>query len=314
LKRACSRIDHSGESRARAQIRTPRLDVWKLVANRAGTILAFGAFEHSVSLWDLQTLSHQRTLETTFDCSLALNDDASILYTTAVRWKGVAAYCTSDGSEIWRRTDLGGRSIRISKDQKLLYCFGNKSCEILNRLTGKSKRLFRGVHDLWECPTDEILFLEKKGKFDIQNSATKTPCKVPRCSFATLDVAFSSDRIFVSESRGPLRCLDLRNGKELWRDVPPDDEHYLQIAFAPAAHRLVAVRWNTRGGPHRIFHFRPDNGDQTHVADVESGLDSLFCLDGTVLVTLEGRVYDAATGALLATLPFASHSGKRSTD
>jgi WD40 repeat protein len=291
------------------------LAVWKLVTNRAGTILAFGAYEHTVVLWDLQTFSRQRTLETTFDCSLALNDDGSILYTTAVRWKGVAAYCTSDGSELWRRTDLGGRLIRISKDQRLLYCFGKKSCETLNRLTGKSKRLFRGVHDLWECPTDEILFLEKKGRFDIQNSETKAPRKVARCSFGTLDVAFSSDRIFVSESGGPLRCLDLHSGKEVWRHVPPANEHYLQIAFSTSTHRLVTVRWNySCGGPYQLFHFRPESGDHSHVADVESDGDVLFCLDGTVLVSRKGRVYDATTGALLTTLPFGNYLGKRSAD
>jgi len=289
--------------------------VWKLVANRAGTILAFGAFERTVSLWDLRTFSHQGTLETTYDTSLALNDDASVLYTTAWRWKGVAAYHTINGSELWRRTDLGGRSIRISKDERLLYCFGDKSCETLNRLTGKSKRLFRGVHDLWECPSNEILFLEKKGKFDIQDGATKSPRRVPRCSFGTLDVAFSSDSIFVSESGGPLRSLDLRTGKENWRHVPPDNEHYLQIAFSPQTRRLVAARWRySRGGPYQIFHVDPQNGDHIHVADVESDGDLLFCLDGTVLVTLKGRVYEVATGAPVATLPFANHLGKRTAD
>jgi hypothetical protein len=243
--------------------------MWNLVANRAGSMLAFGAVEHTVSIWDLRKFSHRCTLETTFDCSLALNDDASVLYTTASRWRGVAAYRTADGSELWRRTDLGDRSIRISKDEKLLYCFGHKSCEILNRLTGKSKRLLRGVHDLWECESNETLFLEKKTKFDIQTSGAKTCRRVPRCSFGTLDVAFSSDRIFVSECGGPLRCINLLTGKEMWRHVPPDNEHYLRIAFSPANSNLVAIRWRySHGGPYQIFHFCQENGDHRHIENV----------------------------------------------
>lgn len=275
---------------------------YSLQTNGDGTILAAAAWEHTVSLWDLRSYSHLQTLETTFDTSLALNDDASILYATASRWKGVAAYRTSDGEELWRRTDLGGRFIRISKNERLLYCFGGTSCETLNRQTGKSKRLFRGVHELWESPFDETLLIAKKGGLYIQYAEGKSRRKISGLSSQIFHVTFSPARIFTFENRGPLRCIDIHSGKELWQVTGAREMGLMDLAFAPSLGRLFATEWNTsRGGPYKLLGFDPDTGHRDTIAEFEAG-DSLFCLSGTALVFWSGEVYDVTSGAVLAKL------------
>ncbi|MBC7855051.1 MAG: hypothetical protein IAF94_16590 [Pirellulaceae bacterium] len=278
-----------------------------LQTNWQRNILLQTEHERIVHAWHLESRKRIWTMETTFTTSAAINDDASELYVTSRAYYGIAAYRCCDGQELWRRKDLGDRSVKCSRNPKILYSFNPTSCEPLNRLTGKSKSLLRGVHELWESPYQAIRLFEKKSGYQVVRDEDQTVvAKMPRLSFATLDVCFTPSTVLISESREAVRCFDTQCGRQLWRHDPPSDSHYILLAFAPALEKFFGLQWNPRrGGDYELFSFDPVSGRPAHISSVV-GDDAVFCLDGTAIVTREGRMISVEDGMKMGRLDFTS--------
>jgi hypothetical protein len=285
-----------------------------LQTNWQRNILLQTELERIVHAWHLESRKRIWTMETTFDTSAAINDDASELYVTSRAYYGIAAYRCCDCQELWRRKDMGDRSVQCSKNPKLLYSFNQSSCEPLNRLTGKSKNLLRGVHKLWESPYQSLrLFKKKNGYQIVRDEDQVVTAKIPQLFFFTQDVCFTPSTILISESGQAMRslamgqivrCLDIQNGKQLWRHDSPPDSHFILLAFAPALDKFFGLQWNPRrGGDYELFSFDPLSGHPTHINSVAGG-DAVFCLDGTAIVTLEGRIISVEDGTEMGRLDF----------
>jgi hypothetical protein len=219
--------------------------------------------------------------------------------------EGIAGYSASDGTELWRRKDLKKtQTLRVSLDGRRVYaCFDNRSCQVLNRETGKTIKTWAGVRDVWESPYQPVMLLEKRTLI-LQSLEERKIASIPAETFAVLCVAFGPDVVCVSESTGSLRCLDTKIGEERWR-FQEKGQHFLELAFAEQAQAFVGVCWPyERGGSFRLLRFEPQSGESSVVTELGKAGQFEFCLRGTRLLTSDGSVMDSVTGRREGMLAF----------
>jgi len=274
----------------------------------SSSVIAAAEFEHTVHVWDVVTERHLATFATIMDFGgtrLAMTPDGRNCTAAAYHVEGIAGYVASDGTEVWRRKDLKKtQKLRVSRDGRRIYaCFNNRSCQVLNRETGKTIKTWVGVRDVWESPYQPVM-LVKKRSLVLQTPEDQKIAIIPAETFAVLCVAFGPGLICVSESAGPLRCLDTQTGEERWR-FQEKGQHFLEIAFAEHTQEFVGVCWPfERGGSFRLLRFEPQAGAMSVVTDLGLNGEFAFCLRGTRLLSSNGSIMDSATGSCEGRLAF----------
>jgi hypothetical protein len=281
-----------------------------LATNWSSSVIAAAEFERTVHIWDVTRRAKLATFPTSFDFGgtrLAITPDGRNCIAAAYHVEGIAEYLTADGSETWRRKDLQkAQTLRISLDGRRVYaCFDNRSCQILNRETGKTIKNWAGVRDVWESPYEPVMLLEKRS-LELQSPEERKIASFPAETFAVLSVAFGPGLLCVSESTGPLRCLDTQAGEERWR-FRESGQHFLKLAFAEQAQAFVGVCWPyERGGSFRLLRFEPQSGAAAVVSELGKAGGFEFCLRGTRLLSSDGSIMDSATGRREGQLAFAA--------
>jgi WD40 repeat protein len=280
----------------------------------SGSVIAAAEFERTVHVWDVAESRHLATFPTIMDFGgtrLAVTPDGEHCIAAAYHVEGIAGYAASGGTEKWRRKDLKKtQTLRISLDGRRVYaCFDNRSCQILNRETGKTIKTWAGVRDVWESPYQPVMLLEKR-TLVLQTPEERKIANIPAETFAVLCVAFAPGLVCVSESTGPVRCLNTATGEERWR-FQEKGQHVLELAFAEQAQAFVGICWAyERGGSFRLLRFDPQSGEVSVVTELGKAGIFEFCLRGTRLLLSDGSVIDSATGRLLGMLAFpASENG-----
>ena len=284
-----------------------------LASSWPGSVIAAAEFERTVHVWDLAASRHLATFQTIMDFGgtrLAMTPDGKTCIAAAYHVEGIAGYAASDGMELWRRKDLKKtQTLRVSLDGRRVYaCFDNRSCQVLNRETGKTVKTWAGVRDVWESPYQPIMLLEKRTLL-LQSPEERKLATISAETFAVLCVAFGPGLVCVSESTGPLRCLDAQTGEERWR-FQEKGQHFVELAFAEHAQVFVGVCWPyERGGSFRLLRFEPQSGAASVVTELGKGGEFEFCLRGTRLLSSDGSVTDSATGRRERNLAFPAKEG-----
>jgi outer membrane protein assembly factor BamB len=280
----------------------------------SGSVIAAAEFERTVHVWDVAAERHVTTFPTIMDFGgtrLAITPDGKACIAAAYYVEGIAGYAASDGTEVWRRKDLKKtQRLRVSLDGRRVFaCFENRSCQVLNRETGKTIKTWAGVRAVWESPYQPVMLLEKR-TLVLQSPEDQKIAKIPAETFAVLCVAFGPGLVCVSESGGPLRCLDTETGEERWR-FHEKEQHFLKLAYAEQVQAFVGVCWPyERGGSFRLLRFEPQSGEASVVTDLGKAAEFEFCLRGTRLLLSDGSVMDSATGRREGILAFpVSESG-----
>lgn len=274
----------------------------------SGSVIAAAEFEHTVHIWDVTTERHLATFPTIMDFGgtrVAVTPDGTNCIAAAYHVEGIAGYAASDGTEVWRRKDLKKtQTLRVSLDGRRVYaCFDSRTCQVLNRETGKTIKTWAGVRDVWESPYQPVMLLEKRALV-LQSPEEEKIATIPAETFAVLCVAFGPGLVCVSESTGPLRCLDTQTGVERWR-FQEKGQHFLELAFAEQAQAFVGVCWPyERGGSFRLLRLEPQSGAASVVAELGKAGEFEFCLRGTRLLSSDGSVMDSATGNCVGKLAF----------
>jgi hypothetical protein len=280
-----------------------------LATSWAGSVIAAGEFENTVHIWDLLAERCLTTLATVLDFGgtrLAIACDGKACIAAAYNSEGVAAYSIPNGAETWRRKDLKkAQTVRVSLDDRRVFaCFDDRACQVLNRETGKTIKRWTGVRDVWESPYEPVTLLERHALI-LQSPENRKITSIARETFAALSVAFAPGLVCVSESGGPLRCLDIQTGEERWR-FAEKNQHFLEVAYAEHSSAFVGVCWPYKfGGSFRLLRFQPRSGEVSAVTDLGKSGRFAFCQRGTRLLTSNGLVIDSATGRRELMLPFA---------
>jgi hypothetical protein len=251
----------------------------------------FGAFEHSVVIRDLVLGTQSAPFHTTFDFGgqrLALSDEVDGVLAGAYHIHGTALYSASTGREVWRRKDLRKvQRITLSRDGSAAYCGIEDSPLVeIDLRTGETRRKVRAARSLNDSPYDNVCFLDGSPPQLVDETGLRRFI-VDRTTFGFLDVAFAPGLLCLSESGGPVRCIDLATGEEQWRYEPPLGSHVLCLGYRAEAPGFLGVEWPfEKGGAKRLLQVSLD-GSILGTHNLREPRDCCFALAGPVVVTTE---------------------------
>jgi WD40 repeat protein len=277
-----------------------------LATSLSGSWVAAAEFEHAVHIWSMETGKLVRTLATPLDFGgrrLGVSADGKSCVVGAFTIGNVISYDTDAGVELWRRQGLAHpqRVGFTPDDRQIIVSLDKLGCHMLERSTGKTLDVFKGIRAITRSPYGPLsLFCGKS--LEIRNASGTTEAMLPRKSFAELAVAFGPQHLCVSESAGPLRCWDLRDYSERWCHHEAD-RHALYLACNPSSEAFYAVDWAYKhGGKARLLRFESSTGQLTVVREFERLHLSAFCLEGTRLINACGEMIDVETGQIIGQL------------
>jgi len=281
-----------------------------MAASKQSSRFAAAVFERQVQIWDVETRALVNEFETVFAFGgnrLAL--DPSGKRCIAAGWKagksgGVACYEANTGKLIWHRQDLRQtQRVRFSPQSDAAWCVPDSGpTRLLDAASGKTLDALTGLRDIFDSDYSADLLLEKRKRDYILRKA-KT-LQIPRLTFAILDVAFGPQSLAISESGGPIRCIDASSGTELWRRSPGKQFHFLQVWYRQADRNFYGVQWEFQTGSFRsLVRLDANNGESNVICELNSW-EEVYCLKFDSVVASNGDLLDLSDGRLLHRLQF----------
>lgn len=266
-----------------------------VVASSTGKRVVIGAFEHSAVVVDLSTGNVSNKIETTFDFGgrrLALSDEMDAVVAAAFHTYGVASYCCRTGRERWRRKDIQAvQRVSLSADGVTVYC-GREGAALsaVGLRSGETLQTIEGAHAIHESRFESVRFVDATQPHLLRPNGGHQ-VSIDRTTFAFLDVTFGPGFLVLSESGGPVRCLDTATGKEMWRYQPMVDCHVLSLGFQVSGPYVLGVEWPyVHGGSKRLVRWSPTDGAVVDAMTLGEPADTCFGLDGEVIVLPEGQI------------------------
>jgi hypothetical protein len=264
------------------------------------SVAAFAGFERQVHVWNLQSLGAMASLATILDLGgrrLSLSPDGARCVAGAYHAEGVACHDVCSGALVWQRKDIRKlQLVRHALDQPVVRCFFDRSpAQVISASNGETLATLRGVRDVVESPYASVDLIEK-GDLELRSRQGQLIRKLRRTTFALLSACFSPRHLMVSESGGPVRCVDLVTGQEAWRFEPDAGHHFLEIGHVRSTGCFFGVDWPfERGGSKRLFRLDVDERMALPVLSLGSPDTIAFDGQGEQLVTSDGRLIDLRT-------------------
>lgn len=283
----------------------------ELAAARNAPRVAAAFVERTIQIWDLCKSACLSEFDTVYDFGgghrSALNPTGETC--VAAGWikgarGGVACYDALTGVPLWHRTDIRQtRFVNFSCSGDALWVGVNAGrFQKLDAGTGATVDHHVGVGEVFESPHSNLLLLATRNRGYVLRG--EKDIRIPHLSFGLLDVAFSPDRLCLTEAGGPVRCLDCQSGVEVWRYEPPRDTHILRLGYRPADRSFYGVQWEYQHGTSRtLFQFAGHASRYEELCQLRSCYEE-FCENGDVLVTSEGDVISVADGTIINKLTF----------
>jgi WD40 repeat protein len=277
-----------------------------LASTAEGKRIAAGEFEVVVSVWDLKTRRKISEFETPLDYGgsrLAINPRGAICAIASWRYRGVALYDAATAEVIGIRERVGRpQRVKYSPDGTRLYCCVERGpCLVLDGDSAALLGKYSAVRNTF-CSRFGDLELREKSRRNARHEISKVLGKnltsFERTTFAVKSADFGPDRVCLSESTGPVRCIDTENGREIWRYDPPGKCHVEELAYSEGNGHFHGVHWPYyHGGPKKLLRFDYQSGKVTVVAQLRHFAESVFCSKGNKLITSEGDVVNVENGA-----------------
>jgi hypothetical protein len=275
---------------------------------RCSPIAAAALFEKKVQIWNFATAELVSELDTVFEFGgdrLAVNPGGEYCLAASFRTGqkgGVACYEVQSGRKVWHRTDLRRvQGVRFSSAGEKIWCrVEGGPIQTLDTHTGLTLDSLRKVREVFDSPFTTHLLHVPQGDYVIVGS---TRVRVPRITFAILDVTFSPDALCLSEANGPVRCLDLKAAEERWRYLPPSGSHVLGLSYQ-ADQSFYGVQWAYEsGGPVMLLQFSQSTGVARNICILKSFPDAFGFGSGNVVAS-SGDVVSLPTGSIVRQLLF----------
>jgi hypothetical protein len=283
----------------------------ELAAARNAPRIAAAFVERTIQVWDLRNSELLSEFDTVYDFGgghrSALNPTGELC--VAAGWLkgmrgGVACYNGLTGVRLWHRTDIRQTLfVKFSCSGEFVWVgLYSGRFQKLDAGTGATVDQFVSVGEVFDSPYSKLLLLAMRKRGYLLRGAKDS--RIPNLSFGLLDVAFSPDRVCLTEAGGPVRCLDCQSGVEIWRYEPPRDTHVLRLNYRPADRNFYGVQWEYGHGTSRtLFRFADGGGRYEELCQLHSWYEE-FCEDGDVLVTSVGEVISVAGGRIINQLMF----------
>jgi hypothetical protein len=199
---------------------------------------------------------------------------------------------------MWGRGDLGRpQHISFSSSDDVIVSTDDNVTYILGGSDGSMLARFEKVDRLIESGWRSFVF-QSREQMEIRGSDGFVRV-VPRQTFDELAVAFSPSQVCISESGGPVRCVEIESGVELWR-YSSNGRHVVQLCYRQAEDTFVAIEVEyEHGGRRQLLRFDASSGRMRMVSEIDSARETAFCFDGSRIVTAGGSMIDSATGVVI---------------
>jgi len=273
-------------------------EISHIATSYSGNIFAVAEFEKMVYVWDFDKDLRIQSIESILDFGgrrLAISPNGEICAAGAYNKYGISMYDVGTGKILWNRKDL--KRVQILKfnpgGDKIYACFETKPMHIIDCYTGEVCKTLRGKRKIWFSPLDESYILEDNIKIRFYNDVLNTNFEINRETFAILDVTYSEDTVFTSESGGALRAISTIDGEEKWRAYF-EDNHFLRIGYNKENNLIYGVLWNfEKGGNSRLYTLESNKGKVLNIIEMEKDTYATgFIKNCSYLICSNGSVYD----------------------
>ena len=307
-----------------------------LAVSDESEIIAAALFEKTVQIWSWKTGQQIGEFQTMLDFGgrrLALSPDGTRCIVGPWSRKGrgprgLAAYSVPDGQLLWNREEIGHiQDVGISGSGQEIYCgVEGSSAYIIEASTGETRGRVRGATKIVGSRySQHNLIVQKRPKavMDCRPITSKNYFKYPNylmrgpsefeiqpLSFGLLAAAFSPDAVCLSEPKdglhprenmGGIRLVDLETGAARWH-LDIGSNHLAYNSSDAKFYCVAAPQDNPRDSS--LIRLASNILDCDQVALLGSCWEAAFSPSGTVLVTVQGDVYESSTGDLLMHLEF----------
>ncbi len=119
--------------------------------------------------------------------------------------------------------------------------------------------------------------------------------RIPRETFAIIDVAFGPGSFCLSESGGPVCCFDTSNGKELWRSGRKRVVTFARLHTPRVAHTFPASDGLAQTVKSSKCFVLTLSRASARLAIIRNPKAEIFVSRGGTLITTDGEVIDLLT-------------------
>jgi WD40 repeat protein len=296
--------------------------IYELAVSRDSCWLAAAQVERTIQIWDLHTRRRTLTLSTVFESgakTLTISPSGDFVFVGSSARGYVEAYEIPSGRPVWKRklqkyvsylsySPVGDYLWITAKDQSLL--------ERIDPQRGTTLETIKGAALCVEGGYGHALISGRPGRTGSpyllrRNGRT---VEIVRVSFALLGVSFSPDSVCLTESVGPVRCIDYKDGRERWRFTPEAGSHVLSLYYSERNGFYYGVLRHYQSGLYRrLLRFAPETGAMKTICDLDSW-EEAFIPAAHQLVTSAGYMIDLETGRTAAQLDFPQREYPDSTE
>jgi WD40 repeat protein len=276
------------------------MKIRNIAAARDVPVVAIGAWEHEVEVWDAASAIRTAAFNTALESGgrrLAVSHDGTRVAAAAYREHGLSVFDVNSGRLVWTRKDLQGiQTLTWSRDGSRLYCgLDVNSLHEIDIATGQTLEKLKNVRTRVDSPFDNAFLLDGK---NLKVNTTRGLSFLPRReTFCVLDASFSPDELAISESGGSIRIFSLLSGAEIARHNPPTGVHALNLAYAGGSGAFFALLWPYQnGGSKSLVRLDISDGSVNSVADLGQPAETEFSASLSAMVCSTGELVDVHSG------------------
>lgn len=222
----------------------------------SGDRFAVAEFEKRVQIWDLAS-GLLRVIDTDFDFGgnrLSISPSGKYLTVGSYDKNSITTYSVDSGEILWTRKDLkkcGTIKHFEHEAESVFVTLERQATHILSSDTGETIQKITGAQGLWGLGSQTQAVIEKHDRINLVDKDFKTVKTSPKKTFAILDSSYSTDKLFVSYSAGPLESIDLTSFEPTWTNKPVG--HFLDTGFNSLENKVIGIRWEYEKGSNKFL-------------------------------------------------------------
>ena len=283
----------------------------EFAAARRVPLIAAAFFQGHVQIWDVAAHRMQGEFPISFQAgsgSLVMHPDGTSIIAGLSRRRGsIASHATPLGAVLWSRDSVEECSFFDfdSSGNVVSFSLGRRSMvERADAHSGTTVHVLQDTGRYFAGRKDDQALLTGRSRRDYLIIQGDNKVSIPKLTFAILGVAFSPRTACITESGGPVRCVECESGKELWRHTPPNDSHILDLHYNALDGFFYGVVWHYQRGEFRyLVRFDSETGQSIRVRDLNSWVE-VFIEATEQLITSSGEIIDLASGKAVGELCF----------
>jgi outer membrane protein assembly factor BamB len=281
--------------------------VSKVLATPKSEIVAIDIYDtssrrHRIHARNWRTNKLLAEFNTVFDghARMAINSLGSVLF--AGNWRdgengGVAAYETGSGQVLWHRRDISEtQSLHFSHTKEAVWCSTESGpVQSIHAQTGETLFAWETIRNAFDSPFGERWLAERETDYVLVGEPS---IAIQRLTAGLLQAVFTPETVCLTESRGPVRCLESKTGREQWR-YSPENGHVIQLSYQQDNLLYGVLFLSEDGKDSKLVRFEPDSGKHEVLFCQAERNPYAWSIGPGVLITRSGDVVSLEAGDVI---------------